>query len=649
MQSSVMAGGHCTFAGGNGGFIGQEFNSPNTPPTMSGNVTGAAPTAVTSVAPTISPASGAQTFPLTVTVTDPGYSSGPQPLANTGIWYTTDGSTPVPGSGTAQRLDSGGTVTLKAAATVKAVGMWGAANQPSSYPAGFGFVPSNVVTATYSASGAVKRPAGTANSSNGPSSKMAAANAGGTSATLVSVAITPSQPVVTIGSTSQLKATATFGDGSVKDVTSDFAWQSSDVRTMTATGSGTLAGIASGKATISGSYGGLQASVGANSTIGEVAWNDPIVITKGGTYSGNWQSTDAGTPAVTVATTAPVVIENAHVRSVGGLIKTSVAGADLTVRNSMGVAVSAPVKGQPNGVFLEAGSPARLDVENNYIENARGGVIVQGYAGKRDGEPTIVIRGNRARNLNGMLSNGNGGYLPAEGANRTQARFIEFDSVQSVPGIDVGWNEVINYPGHSLIEDNIDIYRSGGTANQPLEIHDTYIQGAYPYKAAQDAYTGGGIKTDAKAGDNTQEVPAFNSIHDNQVVATTHYGIEFAAGHDNVAANNRVISSGLLADGTKITSQLVGMANGDGAGSGVADGTMYNNTMRDNLIGWTCWQSSCAPGGYRNDSFFPAAPADYSTNSAVAPRQITLDMENSEYQLWLNKMASGGITVGPSF
>ena len=99
-----------------------------------------------------------------------------------------------------------------------------------------------------------------------------------------------------------------------------------------------------------------------------------------------------------------------------------------------------------------------------------------------------MIRSNRARNMNGLLSDGNGGYLPGEGSNRSQARFIQFDRVQSVPGIDVGWNEVINYPGRSLVEDNIDIYGSGGTPNQPLEIHDTYIQGAYPYKAAQDAY-----------------------------------------------------------------------------------------------------------------------------------------------------------------
>ena len=308
-----------------------------------------------------------------------------------------------------------------------------------------------------------------------------------------------------------------------------------------------------------------------------------------------------------------------------------------------------PSKGQPNGVFLEVASPARLDVENNYIENAQGGVIVHGYSGNRDGEQTIVIRSNRARNLNGLLSDGNGGYLPGEGANRSEARFIQFDSVQAVPGIDVGWNEVINYPGRSLVEDNIDVYRSGGTPNQPLEIHDTYIQGAYPYKAAQDAYTGGGIKTDAKAGDNAQEVPAFNSIHDNQVVGTVNYGIQFAAGHDNVAANNRVISSGLLADGTRIAAQHVGMANGDATG-----------TLRPTAA---CTTTPCATTSSAGRAGKPhvhrratarintslLSPADYSTNSVLAARQITLDMENNEYQVWTNKMASAGIAVGPSF
>jgi hypothetical protein len=76
---------------------------------------------------------------------------------------------------------------------------------------------------------------------------------------------------------------------------------------------------------------------------------------------------------------------------------------------------------------------------------------------------------------------------------------------------------------------------------------------------------------------------------------------------------------------------------------------MYNNIMRDNLVGWTCWKSSCAQGGYRDDQSFPFSPGDYATNSVVAARQLTFGMENNEYQVWLKKLSAAGITVGPSF
>ncbi len=634
--------------------IGNEENTSNTPSEAGNNMSGAVST-VTSAAPSISPSGGSQTFPLTVTLTDKGNTSGAGPQGNTGIWYTTDGSNPVPGSGTAKYLASGGTFTLSAAATVKAVGMWGALNQPTSYPSGFGFVPSSVVTASF-ASGSVARPAATARISSSQA-EVSVASAGALQApaqsevvppALQSVAIVPSQPAVAIGSTTQLKAIATFDDGSTKDVTTEFAWTSSDPRTVGTSSSGVLTGLASGQATISGGYQSHQASVTASGSLGDVQWSGPIVITRGGTYSGNWESNDPQTPAVTVSTNEPVIVENSHIRSAGGLIKAAAAGSDLTVRNNVAIATNPAAKGQPNGTFLQAASPVRLDVENNYIENAGAGVVVRGYSGSRDGKQTIVIRANRARNLSGLLSDGNGGYLPGGGSNHSVSRFIELDNVQAVPGIDVGWNEVINYPGRSLVSDNIDVNRSSGTLNQPLEIHDTYIQGAYPYKAAQDAYNGGGIKTEGGSKDSPQETTAFSSIHDNQVVGTVGYGIAFTAGHDNIASNNRVISSGLLADGTRIAAQHVGMADGDVSGTGVANGSMYNNTMRDNVIGWTCWTSSCAKQGYRKDQYFPVSPGDYSNNSLIPAQPITFNMEDNEYQVWLNKTVSAGITVGPS-
>jgi Bacterial Ig-like domain (group 2)/Chitobiase/beta-hexosaminidase C-terminal domain len=634
-----------------GGYFNEEAsNGPAFTPTCTGNtfsnnITGTYPSA----APTISPASGTFSGSQVVTITNPGTDRD----VNTTDWCTTDGSTPTPGSGTAVGYYNGGTLTVTSTTTVKCVGMWGALNQPYSYPSGYAYVPSAVVSSSLTP--AVVKQTSSARSAVSGTDTVAATEAAGSPAAagsgaaagaeLASVAVVPAQATVAIGSTTQLKAIATFSDGSTKDVTTDFAWSSSDTRTITAASSGLLSGLATGKATITGSYQGHQASVPAVSSIGQVNWSSPIVITEAGTYSGNWQSTDSKTPAVTVATTAPVVIENSHISSAAGLIKTSVAGADVTVRNSVGLAVNSAVKGQANGVFLDVSSPARLDVENNYVENAGGGVLVHGYSGNRDGQQTIVIRANRARNLNGLLSDGNGGYLPGVGSNRSVSNFIQLDKVQAVPGVDVGWNEVINYPGRSLVADNIAVKSSSGTPNQPLEIHDTYIQGAYPYTAAQANYDGGGIKTEGSPDDSAQQAPAFNSIHDNQVVGTVNYGIAFTAGHDNIAANNRVISSGMLADGTRIAAQHVGMANGDVNG---ANASLYNNTMHDNLIGWTCWTSSCSQSGYRKDQSFPAAPGDYSANTVVA-QPITPTMENNEYQIWLNKTASAGIAVGPSF
>ncbi len=122
-----------------GGYITNQQHQHN-PPEQSGNVTGPACVAIPSVAPVISPAGGGIAGAQTVSLADKGL--------NTGIWYTTDGSAPVPGSGTARYYT--GPIKIAQATTVKAVGMWGAPNQPLRYPPGYGYVPSQVVSATFS-------------------------------------------------------------------------------------------------------------------------------------------------------------------------------------------------------------------------------------------------------------------------------------------------------------------------------------------------------------------------------------------------------------------------------------------------------------------------------------------------------------------
>jgi hypothetical protein len=120
-----------------GAYIANEEHQTNTP-AESGNVTAAQCQTTQSTAPTISPSGGSFSTSQVVTLSD----AGP----NTGIWYTTDGSTPTPGSGTAKYYT--GPLTISATTTIKAVGMWGSISEPASYPAGYGYVPSTGVSAT---------------------------------------------------------------------------------------------------------------------------------------------------------------------------------------------------------------------------------------------------------------------------------------------------------------------------------------------------------------------------------------------------------------------------------------------------------------------------------------------------------------------
>ena len=118
-------------------------------PSMTGNTFSSTSSAITSTTPSISPGSGSFSGAQTVTITDAGNVSGPGPIGNVGIWYTTDGSTPAPKSGTSTFCSSPCSLVLTSTTTVKAVGMWGAITQPASYPAGYGFVPSPIANATY--------------------------------------------------------------------------------------------------------------------------------------------------------------------------------------------------------------------------------------------------------------------------------------------------------------------------------------------------------------------------------------------------------------------------------------------------------------------------------------------------------------------
>ena len=97
-----------------------------------------------------------------------------------------------------------------------------------------------------------------------------------------------------------------------------------------------------------------------------VVYSGPIVITSGGTYSGNWQSDNPDVAAVTIRTTAPVIIENSNLLGKGNLIETAAAHVDLTVRNSRGYGLNPGVAGRVPGRFLDGESFDNIRIENIY-------------------------------------------------------------------------------------------------------------------------------------------------------------------------------------------------------------------------------------------------------------------------------------------
>jgi hypothetical protein len=134
-------------------------------------------------------------------------------------------------------------------ATVKAVGMWGAGANPLSYPSGYGFVPSAVVTANYVPSGGV---------------------------TLSSVSIAPTAGLSTllVGSAVQMIVTCQYSDGSTSGCnTADShgnavtSWMSSNGN-VTVSSSGLATGQAIGTANLSAAVtGGFTTSPASTLTV----------------------------------------------------------------------------------------------------------------------------------------------------------------------------------------------------------------------------------------------------------------------------------------------------------------------------------------------------------------------------------------------
>lgn len=358
-------------------------------------------------------------------------------------------------------------------------------------------------------------------------------------------------------------------------------------------------------------------------------YSEPIIITEGGTYTGNWESRNSEVPAVDIRTSEPVVITNSNIRGAGPLIRSIGQGADITVRHTSGYGIR-PTAWQDYEKprrFLGVDVFRNIVVEHCYLENTAGIYLGERYAGDQSPAQTIKIRYNKVKNIDGRIFGG-----------QVVAQFVQFNFRNEVPHAEIAWNEVINEPNNSAVEDNINIYNSRGTAASPILIHNNYIQGAYPLPATAAEYSGGGILTDAPDKDTTVAT-AHVRIYDNQLVGLGNYCIGIAGGNHIEVFNNRAIVSGMVDEQTPFQCWTSGIWAKDYYNTGAT----YNNNFYNNTLGVMGQKRT-----WRNELMEGMEAAAAVSDNEIIEGEVTRVLESREYTRWQKKLQQNQLQLGPA-
>lgn len=345
-------------------------------------------------------------------------------------------------------------------------------------------------------------------------------------------------------------------------------------------------------------------------------------ITSGGTYTGCWNS-------VTVNTTAAVTIQNCGVKATSSsynLIQIN-SGANVTIRNCYLEGWPTASNNGPRGIWCAGCSTLTVEY-NEFLHIA---------ALKAGNASNIVLKftNNKIRDIIGDETNCcGGGYAPA-------MQLYEGTFTKTV----IAWNEIINTAGNSNMEDGLNTFNAGGlSSTDPIDVNNNFIWGAYP-NPITDPYSGGGMLTGDGNG-TTNNIYVTN----NQLIATTNYGLQIGGGTNNRFNNNRVVASGRTSTGQVINAMNVGLV------LWTYSTPPSNSQMNNNVVGFMRPpNSSYEPTNgtwHRVDYWCPAAGSNGNTctgNTSLTadPKAIiTYADEQAEYTLWQQKLAANGVKVG---
>jgi len=245
------------------------------------------------------------------------------------------------------------------------------------------------------------------------------------------------------------------------------------------------------------------------------------------------------------------VLEKVHVVNPKGPCIIIDGKRDVVIRDSeIGPCGQETQEIQHSGVFIVNGS-TRITIERNVLHDAPTLISVN------SGVHPFIIRNNLFYNIRGTVwalqAIGIGETRKAAASTKILCNVMDDTLIEQRPM--AGGRE-------RKVEDHINLYNSGGTAQFPVEIAYNRIRGADDGKGGQ---SGSGMQlgdSPAGGGGKGSNVPGYFFVHDNIVYHVNGQGIAIAGGVGSVVQNNMVDNRGASMD--SMTGWAFGLRNFDG-------------------------------------------------------------------------------------
>lgn len=236
---------------------------------------------------------------------------------------------------------------------------------------------------------------------------------------------------------------------------------------------------------------------------------------------------------------SPIVWNEEHNKTISGLEIVNPTGHCIKLTNCNNITIQncklGPSKNE--GVYLY--NCKNITIQNCTMGSVDSGVVADSCTG-------IIVTNNDIKNVTGPLPRG---------------QMVQFGRVYG-GGNRISYNAGENIPGQSFPEDEISLYMSSGTAEEPILVIGNLIRGGGP------STSGGGIMTGDKGG-------SYILVADNILVDPGQYGITIASGTHITIRNNKIF-------GRQQPFSNVGLSAWNQYPSDCS-----SNTIRDNEVNFT--------------------------------------------------------------